>query len=483
MPASIRRKMDRLAAGESPRVMDLFSGCGGLTAGFTLAGYRSLGGLDVDRASMRTHWSNFHPGRHHVAGETPSFDLKVDSPNKFGDWAGIGDPAEQVDVLIGGPPCQAYSRIGRNKLSSLAGFEGAHRYDERGFYFDHFLAWAEEVNPLAVMIENVPDSLNYDGLNVPEYISRDLSEMGFEVGYTILNAANYGVPQYRERVFIIGLRRELGNPPVFPTPTHRIDRPPGYRLQKSRIYALVGRLGKSGEVMHACPPPEAPPEDLEPAVTCEEALSDLPFMGTLDLSGGARPGCTTVPALLPYGSAPASSYQELMRTWPGFSTGLDVSGNNVRWTPRDFETFALMKEGEDYMGALAAAEHRVVKRVKKHTLLTGIPPTPEEYEQFVREIVPPYARDKFNTKWVKLCRDRPSHTVVAHLSVDTYSHIHYDSLQARGISVREAARLQSFPDGFKFLGDMSEAFSMIGNAVPPLLAFHLALSIKDRIST
>ena len=171
-----------------------------------------------------------------------------------------------------------------------------------------------------------------------------------------------------------------------------------------------------------------------------------------------------------------------MRTWPGFSTGLDVTGNNIRWTPRDFQTFALMKEGDDYLGALSVAEGRVAKRVTDWTRLAGAPPTPEEYENFVKEIVPPYSKDKFDSKWVKLSRDKPSHTVVAHLSVDTYSHIHYDSAQARGISVREAARLQSFPDGFKFLGDMSEAFSMIGNAVPPLLAFHLALSIKDQLT-
>ena len=184
--------------------------------------------------------------------------------------------------------------------------------DERGFFFDHFLEWADEVKPLAVLIENVPDSLNYSGLNVPEYISKDLSDMGFEVGYTILNSANYGVPQYRERVFIIGIRREVGCSPSFPVPTHRIDRPAGYRKQKSRIHSLVGREGSSGEVMHACPPPEAPSEDLLPAVTCEEALSDLPLIGTHGPSSASRPGCSIVSDLLPYRSAPASPYQELM---------------------------------------------------------------------------------------------------------------------------------------------------------------------------
>ncbi len=82
-------------------------------------------------------------------------------------------------------------------------------------------------------------------------------------------------------------------------------------------------------------------------------------------------------------------------------------------------------------------------------------------------MVPPYDPTKFPNKWRKLERDFPSRTLLAHLSHDTYSHIHYDSEQARTISVREAARLQSFPDGFEFCGAMNAAFGQIGNAVPP----------------
>jgi DNA (cytosine-5)-methyltransferase 1 len=90
--------------------------------------------------------------------------------------------------------------------------------------------------------------------------------------------------------------------------------------------------------------------------------------------------------------------------------------------------------------------------------------------------VPPYDRDNFKSKWQKLREDSPSHTIVAHLSVDTYSHIH--PIEPRGISVREAARLQSFPDGFLFQCSMGDAFKQIGNAVPPLLAKNIATEIK-----
>jgi DNA (cytosine-5)-methyltransferase 1 len=96
-------------------------------------------------------------------------------------------------------------------------------------------------------------------------------------------------------------------------------------------------------------------------------------------------------------------------------------------------------------------------------------------------IVPPYDPTKFPNKWRKLEPDSPSVTLTAHLSKDTYSHIHYDGAQARKISVREAARLQSFPDGFLFSGTMNSAFQQIGNAVPPLLALALALEVRGAI--
>ena len=97
-------------------------------------------------------------------------------------------------------------------------------------------------------------------------------------------------------------------------------------------------------------------------------------------------------------------------------------------------------------------------------------PGSDEWKALHRDLVPPYDPDKFPNKWRKLEPEQPARTLMAHLGKDSYSHIHYDSAQARPISVREAARLQSFPDGFRFNGTMNPAFRQIGNAVPPLLA-------------
>ena len=107
-------------------------------------------------------------------------------------------------------------------------------------------------------------------------------------------------------------------------------------------------------------------------------------------------------------------------------------------------------------------------------------PGTENYEKLYKKTVPVYDTDKFEGKWKRLDGSRPSHTLVAHLSKDTYSHIH--PWEPRGISVREAARIQSFPDDFLFNCSMGEAYRQIGNAVPPLLAYGIAKAFYKTFS-
>ena len=104
-----------------------------------------------------------------------------------------------------------------------------------------------------------------------------------------------------------------------------------------------------------------------------------------------------------------------------------------------------------------------------------------DYTELFKSIVPPYDPLKFPNKWRKMEADQPARTLMAHLGKDGYSHIHYDSEQQRTISVREAARLQSFPDGFKFSCSMNPAFKQIGNAVPPLLSKAIASNMLKQL--
>jgi len=214
---------------------------------------------------------------------------------------------------------------------------------------------------------------------------------------------------------------------------------------------------------------------LQHAVTCEEALGDLPFISEAVKRRGKGP--RDLGARLPHSTPPQNDYQRLMRNWPGFTSEVDVTAHVIRYLPRDFETFGRMIEGGEYPAAIAAAESLVQERAGA----LGIVPNSAAWAVLYASIVPPYNRDKFPNKWVKLRRDFPSRTLMAHLSHDSYSHIHYSAEQARTISVREAARLQSFPDGFQFCGAMNAAFGQIGNAVPPLMAQALARQILARL--
>jgi DNA (cytosine-5)-methyltransferase 1 len=161
-----------------------------------------------------------------------------------------------------------------------------------------------------------------------------------------------------------------------------------------------------------------------------------------------------------------------MRNWPGLGESLVVRDHFCRNTPRDFPIFKHMKQGDLYPDAVRIAAELYRKEVDSWDPKGEKPqPKPEDF-------IPPYPLGNFAERWQKLYFDRPSWTVTAHLSKDCYSHIHPDDSQARTVSVREAARLQSFPDSFDFVGSTGECFRQIGNAVPPLLGFHLAKNIR-----
>jgi DNA (cytosine-5)-methyltransferase 1 len=175
-----------------------------------------------------------------------------------------------------------------------------------------------------------------------------------------------------------------------------------------------------------------------------------------------------------------SAYARLMRNWTGFRTGAGATGHLVRLTPRDFPIFAAMKPGADYPQARRLAEEMFLDALASHGLSTRSRGS-VAYEELWASTVPPYDPEKFPNKWWKLDPTKPSRTLTAHMGKDTYSHIHFDGRQARTISVREAARLQSFPDGFVFAGAMNAAFRQIGNAVPPLLGLAVARTLRRQL--
>lgn len=477
---SIPQKIARLRAGGKPRVLDLFAGCGGLSLGLHAAGFDVRAALELDPDAARSHGVNFHGG---AADHSHARDIITTHPEQLAQELGLGPVAGAFDVIVGGPPCQAFARVGRPKLREIDAHPQAFKHDPRARLYQEYLRYVDAFKPLAVLVENVPDVLNHGGQNIAEEICEVLEAKGYVCGYTLLNAVFFGVPQMRERMFLIALRRELGQQVVFPAPTHWAVLPPGY--EGSRAVALNVLNGLVGEAHHYIDPPAARPH-LPGAVTAEQAVHDLPpiFARRQLASGELKRGARRFDQPLPYPRLRSlSAFARQMRSWPGFEAPAEgLRDHVIRYLPRDYELFARLNPGDQYpqahQHALTMLAERIAQlRQRGQIIREGS----AEYIRLRDAIVPPYDAGKFPNKWRKMWCDQPARTLMAHLGKDSYSHIHYDSEQARTISVREAARLQSFPDGFVFSGTMNPAFRQIGNAVPPLMARALAGTIMSAL--
>lgn len=470
--AARARKLQRLRAGGKPRLLELCSGCGGMSLGFAAAGFSLVAHAEVDPTASESYAANFTPtsGTDFNAWKQP-IDITAAEAADLIQAIGLSEPTHEViDVVAAGLPCQAFARIGRSKLRSINGEENAYRNDGRAQLYRHFLEHVAATQPVAIVIENVPDILNFGGHNVPEEICSTLEEWGYITGYTLMNAAFYGVPQMRERLFLIALDGSLGIRPHFPKATHSANLPAGY--EGTRTFAMH-------HVPEGTPrfiPVGRPAGGLRPAVSVRAALADLPYISEHYRKPGEMRHRRVADELEYRIHSGIGDYARLMREWPGLRTGGTVTGNVVRITPRDFPIFARMQSGSDYPRALAVALALFEERLDEERIRPEA--GSERWLDLKRQCVPPYDPGKFPNKWWKLDPALPSRTLTAHMGRDTYSHIHWDSRQRRTISVREAARLQSFPDGFRFVGEMNAAFRQIGNAVPPLLARAVATQLR-----
>jgi DNA (cytosine-5)-methyltransferase 1 len=371
-----------------PVVLDLFCGAGGMSLGFEMAGYAI--GLGVDNAPLacQTYAYNFD-GRVACADITTIAD-----PIAFVSEHGLN----RVDVIIGGPPCQGFSRVGRGKIRSLLN-DPNYVHDPRNSLYKEFIRFVDALKPLYFLLENVPDMQYYhDGEEkLLDKVVRLLEQI--KPGYTVkpceLQAADYGVPQMRKRSFIMGNR--LGRSVTWPEPTC-------WPEEYTTVWEAISDL---------------------PIVDIKHRQDEMPYM----------PRCEWNP------------YQRLMRDGAG-----DVLYNHqTRWhRADDIRAFRLLPEGGRYIEL------------------------PDELRRYDSKSHPAKRNEWFADRYRKLVRHRPSWTIEAHIGKDTYRHI-YPSRDGepeppRTISVREAARLQSFPDRFRFLGAFTQQFYQVGNAVPPLLA-------------
>lgn len=171
-----------------PKIIDLFSGCGGLALGFEKAGFDIVAGIELMPEACKTISYNlswrYGKKETHICGDITEIEASV-FKNSFGD---------EGCIVIGGPPCQAYSMAGRGKLRSL-GEDRVNIKDARGYLYQDFLRFVFELEARAVVMENVPESTNFGGKNIPEIVCTELTKKGYKAYWTILNSADYGVPQ------------------------------------------------------------------------------------------------------------------------------------------------------------------------------------------------------------------------------------------------------------------------------------------------
>lgn len=365
-----------------------------MSAGFRSAGFEISAALESVPVFARSHSVNF-PDCATVVAEAQQL-----APAAFAAKAGL---AGRPNVLIGGPPCQTFSTIGRAKIRHVS--KSDEKADPRNYLFKTYFDYVRYFEPDVFVLENVPQlKTKYNGILFNNLVEL-AADAGYEIHISVLNAVEFGVPQNRKRLFIVGTRR--GCAFAFPKPAGETD-------QLDMLASL--------------------PTSLTPTV--QEALEDLP-----DIFDGCRLG------ELPYRAPARTAYQERVRSARG------VVGNNICRVSNDRakRVFGYMKPGDRYM---------------------DLPPD-------VRRILP-FREDIFFDRLKRLRPDEPSWTVLAHIGMDGYMYIH--PWEDRTLSVREAARIQSFSDDFAFVGNMREQYVQVGNAVPPLLAESVAKSVARALS-
>lgn len=355
--------------------IDLFCGAGGLTEGLRQAGFHVLAGNDSDEWAGET-FAATHKEAKFLPG--PVQDI---SARKLLRAAGL--KKGELDCLVGGPPCQAYSVYNHQR--------GMH--DERSQLFKEYLRLVEGLFPRWVVIENVTGIMSAGQGSAVQSILKGLKKLGYDVEQQILRAEDYGVPQERRRVVFIGNR--TGEPIVWPEKTHG--------------------------------------EGLLPLTTIQDAIRDLPA-----LQNGEDKG------VLPYAREAKGSYQDMMR---GGSNAV-TNHSAPKLAPINLKRMKHIPPGGSWRDVPVALLPAGMKRARRcdHTKRYG-----------------------------RMTWDGQSCTVLTKCDLHWGAYIHPE--QDRVITVREAARIQSFPDWFEFKGPRTEQYVQVGNAVPPLLGKRIGEAI------
>jgi len=401
--------------------IDLFAGASGMSEGFIKAGFNPISHIEMDEHACYTikTRSAYHYlkntgdiniyydylkgkiNREKLYNSVPkkiidsvlNIEISDNSINQIFDHIDKLKKDKPIDLIIGGPPCQAYSLIGRHQKEI--------EKDPRNKLYIQYGRFLKKYQPKAFVFENVPGIISANKGKHFKNLKAYFKRLGYKVYYDTLNASNYGVLQTRKRIIIIGWKKE--NDFGFP------------KIKK-----------------------------INNNFTVNDILYDLPKL---------KPG--DVLKIAKY----TSNINEYLERFE-LRNGIDFTTQHITrpHNERDLKIYAY-----------------AIKIWNNNNIRLKYPDLPEELRTHKN-------LKSFVDRFKVVNGNGFSHTIVAHIAKDGHYYIHPDIKQCRSISVREAARIQSFPDDFFFEGSRTAAFKQIGNAVPPLMSFAIAKEIKKLLS-
>ncbi|EMA41066.1 DNA-cytosine methyltransferase [Halococcus hamelinensis 100A6] len=409
-----------------PTVVDLFSGAGGLSCGLRRAGYDIEWAIDINTDAVATYRLN-HPEIPHqnvVCGDVREVDLT----------ARIQDAVSEPDLLVGGPPCQSLSKAGYRSRRS-ADEDYSILDDERTTLYTQYVKAVEELRPKGIVMENVEGMVSEvedTGIRVIDWVLEDIERLGetgpgYDVEFELQDMSEIGIPQKRERVLLVGIRDELSE-----------------HVTADELLNEISEGGKAWDI--------------------QQGLSGLP---RLRRGEGGR-------VLSKTGRGPKSGY---------VSTHSLNKGTNLCFNHRARE-HPMDRDQILFDEALSPGDTGWDVKYNSDG----------EYSQYIEYDVGTIENRRFGDKYRMLEWSKPSPTIVAHLAKDANSYVlpdYYrhacssperaDPERNRGITPREAARLQSFSDDYIFLGSFTSWFKQIGNAVPPVAGKRIGQALSSLV--
>lgn len=396
------------------RLVSLFSGAGGMDKGFQEAGFDIVWANDFDKDAVNTYKKNF--GNHIVLGDI----TKIPS----------SEIPDKIDVVIGGFPCQGFS-VNNTKRNMK---------DERNFLYKELLRIVKDKRPKVFVAENVKGLLSMEKGKVIEMIKSDFEKLGYKVDYKLLLAAEYGVPELRERVIIMG--NKIGVDNIYPEATHYVD----YKNYPKNMHL-----------------PHTPTVEETIGFLAKERLRENSFEinGRVihDHIASEKVADTFWGRKYPVKQFDICDYLKYWRNKSGWTTtkvdkhfGYKYTAGH--WFRKDNGSGSIPKP-EDWweLKKILGFDDKYDKQV------TTLELKDITFEQSLRI-----------SNW-----DRPSDTITA-----TQPEIHPNKM--RRLSVRECAMIQTFPDDFIFTGSLNSKYRQIGNAVPVLMAYKIAECVKSMLT-